>query len=123
MKKDTTLQDVAARHNCTLLRACSEILAAAGEEKRHLPSVIRRQEVPASLVQKAKAYRARKTGQIAAGHGGKREGAGRPVREIPRVAVTVRLEPEEVERLKRIAEAKGRSVAGQIAEWIRRARI
>ena len=123
MKKDTTLQEVAARYNCTLLRACSEILAAAGEEKRSLPAVIRRQEIPAKLVEKAKAYRARKIGQISGGRGGKREGAGRPAREVPRVGVTVRLEPEEVKRLKRIAEAKGRSVAGQIAEWIRRARF
>lgn len=75
MKRDTTLQKVAARYNCTLLRACSEILAAAGEEKRHLPAVIRRQKIPANLVGQAKAYRARKIGQISGGRGGKREGA------------------------------------------------
>jgi hypothetical protein len=66
MKNNTSLQEVAAQYNCTLLRACTEILAAAGEEKRRLPAVIRKQRIPAELVVKAKAYRARKINQIAA---------------------------------------------------------
>ena len=55
-------------------------------------------------------------------HGGSLKGAGRPARDTPRVAVTVRLDPDEAARLKQIAKANGRSVAGQIADWIKRAR-
>ena len=51
-------------------------------------------------------------------HGGARKGAGRPPRETPRKAVTVRLEPEHAERLKVICKAKGVSQAAQIMEWI-----
>jgi len=64
--KNTPLQEVAAKYNCTMMRACTEILAAAGEEERRLPAVIRKQRIPADLVAKAKAYRARKINQIAA---------------------------------------------------------
>ena len=55
--------------------------------------------------------------------GGKREGAGRKPRPVPREAVTVRLEPEHAEKFRKLCEAKGRSQAEQITEWIKRARL
>jgi len=57
------------------------------------------------------------------GHGGKRKGAGRKPRLEPRKAVTVRLEPEHAEIFRKICDAKGRSQAEQITEWIKRDRI
>jgi hypothetical protein len=57
------------------------------------------------------------------GHGGKREGAGRKPRPVAREAVTVRLEPELVEKFRKLCTAKGRSQAEQITEWIKRARL
>ena len=55
--------------------------------------------------------------------GGKRKGAGRKPRLEPREAVTVRLEPEDAEKFHKLCEAKGRSQAQQITEWIKRARL
>jgi len=57
------------------------------------------------------------------GHGGKRKGAGRKPRLEPRKAVTVRLEPEHAENFRKLCEAKERSQAEQITEWIKRARL
>ena len=65
---------------------------------------------------------AMKSAQIKA-RGGKRKGAGRKPRPVAREAVTVRLEPEHAERFRRLCEAKGRSQAEQLTEWIKRARV
>ena len=59
MKKGITLQEVATQYNCTLSRACTEILAAAGVEKRHMTCVIRKQKISPELVKKAQDYRSR----------------------------------------------------------------
>jgi hypothetical protein len=50
--------------------------------------------------------------------GGKREGAGRKHRAIPRQAITVRLEPQDVAKLRVICKREGRSQAAWIAERI-----
>ena len=56
-------------------------------------------------------------------HGGKRIGAGRKVREEPKVGVTVKVEPEVKDRFLRICEAKGRSQADQFSEMVKRQRL
>jgi hypothetical protein len=61
--KLTELEAVVVAYGCTPERACSEILAAAGLEKRHLPCVIRKQHIPTVLIDKAKSYLARKIKQ------------------------------------------------------------
>lgn len=55
--------------------------------------------------------------------GGARKGAGRKPRETPLGAITVKIEPELVERFREVCKARGRSQAKQISEWIKRARI
>ena len=50
--------------------------------------------------------------------GGKRKGAGRKPRPVARKALTVRLEPEDVERFRALCAARGRSQADQISIWI-----
>ena len=61
--KTASLQTISARYNCTMLRACTEILCAAGLQKRSMRAVIRKQTIPAELIEKANAYRARKITQ------------------------------------------------------------
>lgn len=55
--------------------------------------------------------------------GGKRKGAGRKPRSEAREALTVRIEPEQAEKFRKLCTAKGRSQAEQITEWIKRARL
>tara|TARA_R110000823_G_scaffold16931_2_gene54014 strand:+ start:735 stop:917 length:183 start_codon:yes stop_codon:yes gene_type:complete len=43
--------------------------------------------------------------------GGKRTGAGRPVREIKKIQVGLKLEPEDAERLKAVSIARGTTQA------------
>ncbi len=50
--------------------------------------------------------------------GGRRKGAGRKPRSEAREAITVRIEPEDAEKFRRLCAAKGRSQAEQITEWI-----
>jgi predicted HicB family RNase H-like nuclease len=54
--------------------------------------------------------------------GGAREGAGRKARDTPRKAITVRLEPEDVARLRDLCKARGVSQADWITEKIRKFR-
>lgn len=68
MKTDTTLRQLSRRHNATLARIATEILCAAGLERRIYPALIRQQEIPAELVAKAKAYRHRKLRQVVSGY-------------------------------------------------------
>jgi len=56
-------------------------------------------------------------------HGGKRKGAGRKPRSTALEAITVKIEPEHAEKFRKLCQAKGRSQAGQITEWIRRAKV
>ncbi|MBC2607492.1 hypothetical protein [Pelagicoccus albus] len=50
--------------------------------------------------------------------GGKREGAGRKPREIPREAITIRLEPETATKFKKICKANKLSYSGQLTKWV-----
>lgn len=49
--------------------------------------------------------------------GGKREGAGRKPREIPREAITIRLEPEVAKIFKKICNRNKSSYSQQVTEW------
>jgi hypothetical protein len=51
--------------------------------------------------------------------GGAREGAGRKPRTIPRKAITVRLEPQDADRLRELCRAEELSQANWIAKQIR----
>ena len=50
--------------------------------------------------------------------GGKRKGAGRKPRDIPREKITLSVEPEHAEKFRAICKAKGISQAEQFAEWV-----
>ena len=52
-------------------------------------------------------------------HGGKRKGAGRKPRLVPRQALTIRLEPEDVETFQTLCKARGLSQSKLLTEWIR----
>lgn len=52
--------------------------------------------------------------------GGSRPGAGRKPRETPREAITVRLEPQDADRLRELCRAEELSQANWIAKQIRR---
>ena len=54
-------------------------------------------------------------------HGGKRKGAGRKPLAVPKVGLTVRLDPSLVSKLNAICKARKRSQAKQVEDWIRRA--
>jgi hypothetical protein len=54
--------------------------------------------------------------------GGKREGAGRKPRKIPREAITVRLEPEHATKLRDLCKARNVSQATWITDKIKRSR-
>lgn len=51
--------------------------------------------------------------------GGKRKGSGRKARSVPLKAVTVRLEPGDVARLKQLCKEKNISQAKLISAWIK----
>ena len=55
--------------------------------------------------------------------GGKREGAGRKPLETPREAITVRLEPQDVAKMRNLCAAREMSQADWITEKIRRSRV
>tara|TARA_R110000744_G_scaffold355099_1_gene461590 strand:+ start:758 stop:934 length:177 start_codon:yes stop_codon:yes gene_type:complete len=50
--------------------------------------------------------------------GGKRKGAGRKPRSIPRATISVKVEPEHAEKFRAICEAANKSQSEQITEWI-----
>ena len=52
-------------------------------------------------------------------HGGARKGAGRKPRTIPRKAITVKLEPQDANRLRELCHAEELSQANWIAKQIR----
>jgi predicted HicB family RNase H-like nuclease len=54
-------------------------------------------------------------------HGGARKGAGRKPRTIPRKAITVRLEPQDADKLRERCQAEELSQANWIAKQIRQA--
>lgn len=58
--------------------------------------------------------------------GGAREGSGRRTREelgkAPRVAITLRLEPEVAEKFQQVAKAKAKSQAALFSEMVGRLR-
>ena len=56
-------------------------------------------------------------------HGGARKGAGRPPRDTPREAITVRLEPEHATKLRALCKARSLSQANWITDKIKRAII
>jgi hypothetical protein len=56
----------------------------------------------------------------ATNRGGKRPGAGRKPRAVPRKAVTIRLEPEDAARFLALCHEQGRSQSEQLTFWIRR---
>ena len=53
-------------------------------------------------------------------HGGKRKGAGRKPRLVPRQALTIRLEPEDVESFQELCKARGLSQSKMLTAWIKR---
>ena len=53
-------------------------------------------------------------------HGGARKGAGRKPRTIPRKAITVRLEPQDADKLRELCQTEQLSQANWIANQIRR---
>lgn len=55
--------------------------------------------------------------------GGAREGAGRKPRDIPREAITVRLEPQDAAKLRDLCVARKLSQADWITEKIRKSRL
>lgn len=55
--------------------------------------------------------------------GGAREGAGRKPRDIPREAITVRLEPEDAAKLRAICQGRKISQAAWITDKIRKSRL
>ena len=56
-------------------------------------------------------------------HGGKRKGAGRPPRESPLKAITIRIEQKEAERFRLICQKLKRSQAAQVTRWIQKEQI
>jgi hypothetical protein len=58
------------------------------------------------------------TKKVTLKRGGKREGAGRKPRQIPRSAITVRLEPSHADKLRAICRARKMSQAGWVTEKI-----
>jgi len=54
--------------------------------------------------------------------GGTRKGAGRKPRDTPREAITVRLEPQDADKLRGLCNAREMSQADWITEKIRRSR-
>ena len=52
-------------------------------------------------------------------NGGRREGAGRPPNKVAKVALTVKIEPSALTRLKQICKATETSQARQIEELIK----
>jgi predicted HicB family RNase H-like nuclease len=52
--------------------------------------------------------------------GGARKGAGRKPRTIPRKSITVRLEPQDADRLRELCRAQELSQANWIAKQIRK---
>lgn len=52
-------------------------------------------------------------------HGGARKGAGRKRRTIPRKAITIKLEPQDANRLRELCHAEELSQANWIAKQIR----
>jgi hypothetical protein len=52
-------------------------------------------------------------------HGGARKGAGRKPRVIKRKAITVRLEPQDADKLRALCQSKQLSQASWIAKQIR----
>lgn len=54
--------------------------------------------------------------------GGARKGAGRKPRDTPREAITVRLEPQDADKLRDLCQAREVSQADWITDKIRRAR-
>ena len=52
-------------------------------------------------------------------HGGARKGAGRKPRTIPRKAITVKLEPQDANRLRELCQTEELSQANWIAKQIR----
>ena len=55
--------------------------------------------------------------------GGARPGAGRPPRATPRTAITVRLEPEDADKLRDLCKAEDVSQADWITGKIRGSRL
>jgi len=55
--------------------------------------------------------------------GGNRKGAGRKPRDTPREAITVRLEPQDVAKLRDLCKARELSQADWITDKIRRSRL
>lgn len=53
-------------------------------------------------------------------HGGARKGAGRKPRTTPRKSITVKLEPQEADKLRELCQAEELSQANWIAKQIRR---
>ena len=51
--------------------------------------------------------------------GGRREGAGRKPRNTPRKTISVKIEPEDAEKFRKLCAANQRSQAQQVTEWIR----
>jgi len=54
--------------------------------------------------------------------GGARKGAGRKPRDTPREAITVRIEPQDADKLRYLCNARQMSQADWITEKIRRSR-
>jgi hypothetical protein len=54
--------------------------------------------------------------------GGARQGAGRKPREIPREAITVRLEPQDATKLRDLCKARNVSQATWVTDKIKRSR-
>lgn len=52
-------------------------------------------------------------------HGGARKGAGRKPRTTPRKAITVKLEPQDANRLRELCQTEELSQANWIAKQIR----
>lgn len=57
--KTNSILDVARDYNCTLTRACYEILTAAGKLPRRYPAIIRRQPIPPALIRQARWHQGR----------------------------------------------------------------
>jgi hypothetical protein len=55
--------------------------------------------------------------------GGKRPGAGRPARETPREALTLRIEPEAADRFRQICANRGKSQSEMLTAWIQAEQI
>lgn len=55
--------------------------------------------------------------------GGARKGAGRKPRDNPRKAITVRIEPQDAEKLRDLCNEREMSQADWIADKIRKSRL